>query len=90
MVMNPYETLGVSTEADKQEIKNAYRDKAKETHPDKGGTKEEFAPIARAYAILSDSRKKARYDETGLDNDEGDVNKSANALLQTTFISLID
>ncbi len=63
--MNPYETLGVSKSASKDEIKKAFRTKAKKHHPDKGGDAEAFKKINEAYETLSDDRKKAQYDQFG-------------------------
>jgi curved DNA-binding protein CbpA len=59
-----YRALGVSPAADPDEIKNAYRRLAKETHPDtaSGGSEFQFHKIYNAYKILSDSEARARYD----------------------------
>jgi len=64
-----YEVLGVDKSADEQSIKKAYRNLAKKYHPDMNpGDKEaevKFKEINEAYAVLSDSEKKARYDQYG-------------------------
>ncbi|WP_306353010.1 molecular chaperone DnaJ [Flavobacterium sp. '19STA2R22 D10 B1'] len=64
-----YEILGISKSATAAEIKKAYRKKAIEYHPDKNpGNKEaeeSFKMAAEAYEILSDTDKKARYDQYG-------------------------
>ena len=64
-----YETLEVSRTATDQEIKSAYRKLALKYHPDRNqGDKkaeEKFKEAAEAYAILSDSEKRARYDRFG-------------------------
>lgn len=64
-----YEILGVSKNATEAEIKKAYRKKAIEFHPDKNpGDKEaeeNFKLAAEAYEVLSDSQKRARYDQFG-------------------------
>lgn len=60
-----YQTLGVKREASAQQIKDAYRDKAKATHPDAGGDGGEFAAVSTAYEVLSDGYKRAKYDKTG-------------------------
>jgi molecular chaperone DnaJ len=64
-----YEILGVSKNASAEEIKKAYRKKAIEFHPDKNpGDKqaeENFKTAAEAYEILSDTDKKAKYDQYG-------------------------
>ncbi|MGB5819733.1 MAG: molecular chaperone DnaJ [Saonia sp.] len=64
-----YEILGIGKNASAAEIKKAYRKKAIEFHPDKnpGDSKAEemFKKAAEAYEVLSDSDKKARYDQYG-------------------------
>jgi hypothetical protein len=42
--------LGVSADADSEEIRAAYRRRVKETHPDQGGDEEEFKRVREAYA----------------------------------------
>lgn len=63
-----YEILGVSRNADKDEIKSAYRKMARKYHPDVNkdpGAEERFKEISRAYEVLSDPETKARYDRFG-------------------------
>lgn len=62
---NLYDILGVSKDANLKEIKKAYKKKAVETHPDKGGNEELFKNVQEAYAILSDPAKRNMYDMTG-------------------------
>lgn len=65
---NPYETLSVEKSASDDEIKKAYRKLALRYHPDKTDKKEDealFKEINEAYAILSDSKKRANFDATG-------------------------
>jgi len=59
---NYYETLGVDENASEEEIKSAYRQKAKQHHPDLGGDKAKFQEISEANDTLSDPQKKAEYD----------------------------
>jgi molecular chaperone DnaJ len=68
MARDYYETLGVSRDADKEEIKQAYRRLARKYHPDvnkEPGAEERFKEINRAYEILSEPETKARYDRFG-------------------------
>jgi molecular chaperone DnaJ len=64
-----YESLGVKKDASEDEIKKAFRQQAKKFHPDvnPGNHKAEarFKEINEAYEVLSDSTKKARYDQFG-------------------------
>lgn len=64
-----YEVLGVSKDADEAEIKKAYRKVAKECHPDLNPDDKEaeqrFKDASEAYEVLSDSEKKAQYDQFG-------------------------
>lgn len=63
-----YETLGVSRNADKEEIKRAYRRLARKYHPDvnkEAGAEERFKEINRAYEVLSEPEMRARYDRFG-------------------------
>jgi molecular chaperone DnaJ len=64
-----YEVLGVQKNASDKDIKKAYRALAKENHPDKNPddkeAEERFKEAAEAYETLSDSKKKAQYDQFG-------------------------
>lgn len=66
-----YEVLGVKKEATASEIKKAYRNLAKEFHPDKNpdnkSAEDLFKEIQEAYETLSDEKKRANYDQFGHD-----------------------
>ena len=63
-----YEILGVSKTASQDEIKSAFRKKAKTCHPDVNKSPEaeaEFKELGEAYAVLSDENKRRQYDQFG-------------------------
>ena len=60
-----YNSLGVQKNASNDEIKKAYRKKAMEHHPDRGGNEETFKEISKCYEVLSDERKRELYDRVG-------------------------
>ena len=66
-----YQILGVSRNADDNEIKKQYRKLCLTYHPDKGGSAEEFQKIQKAYEVLSDRNKRTLYDMTGSTDDQG-------------------
>ncbi|KAI9637941.1 uncharacterized protein MKK02DRAFT_31479 [Dioszegia hungarica] len=65
------DALGVDPSASEAELKKAYRKQALAKHPDKGGDPEEFKELTHAYEILSDSNKRAVYDQAGKAGLEG-------------------
>ena len=59
-----YDILGVARTAAPDEIKQRYRELAKEKHPDKAqGSSDDMAKINKAYEVLSDENLRTRYDE---------------------------
>ncbi|MBD1862127.1 MULTISPECIES: molecular chaperone DnaJ [Trichocoleus] len=81
MARDYYEILGVSRDADKEEIKRAYRRLARKYHPDvnkEDGAEERFKEINRAYEVLSEPETRSRYDRFG----EAGVGSAAGAGFQ--------
>jgi len=65
-----YEVLGVSRDADRDEVQQAYRRLARKNHPDVNkdpGAEERFKEINEAYSVLSDPELRKRYDRFGED-----------------------
>ncbi|MEY3255948.1 MAG: molecular chaperone DnaJ [Cyanobacteriota bacterium] len=68
MARDYYEILGVSRDADKEQIKQAYRRQARKYHPDvnkEPGAEEKFKEINRAYEVLSEADTRERYNRFG-------------------------
>jgi molecular chaperone DnaJ len=69
MPRDPYEVLGVERGASAQEVKKAFRQLARELHPDVNAhdpdAEEKFKEAAEAYEILSDEERRATYDRYG-------------------------
>ena len=69
MATDYYQILGVSRDADESTIKRAYRQLARQHHPDvaedKAAAEHRFKEINEAYEVLSDSQKRASYDRFG-------------------------
>ncbi|KAK3349997.1 DnaJ domain-containing protein [Lasiosphaeria hispida] len=69
--IDPYEVLEIDRTATADQVKSAYRKAALKNHPDKVSddkkdeATEKFQSIAFAYAVLSDTARRKRYDETG-------------------------
>ncbi|KAL8459533.1 hypothetical protein ACS0TY_036868 [Phlomoides rotata] len=69
-----YSVLGVSRNANKSEIKSAYRKLARSYHPDvnkEPGAEQKFKDISNAYEVLSDDEKRSIYDKYGEDGLKG-------------------
>lgn len=73
MAADPYSVLGVARGASEADIKKAYRQLAKELHPDRNKDNpkaaERFAQVTAAYDLLSDQDKRAQFDRGEIDAD---------------------
>ena len=81
MAADPYSLLGVSRSASAADIKKAYRTLAKELHPDANKDNpraaDRFSEVTRAYDLLSDADKRARFDRGEIDIDGNPANPFA-------------
>jgi len=84
-----YKALGVDKNASPEQIKRAYRAKARKVHPDKGGDGSEMAEISKAYACLSSPVARLTYDQTGEGPALDNCTEKAYALLMQIFLELI-
>jgi DnaJ-class molecular chaperone len=73
MAADPYSILGVERTADEKAVKSAYRKLAKQLHPDRNKDNpkaaERFSEVTKAYDLLSDKDKRARFDRGEIDID---------------------
>lgn len=65
MAKDYYEILGVDRKASANDIKTAFRKKAHQHHPDKGGDEAKFKEVNEAYQVLSNEEKRQQYDRFG-------------------------
>jgi curved DNA-binding protein CbpA len=71
-MIDPYDTLGVSRDADEVAIKAAYRRLAKSAHPDSGGDADAFVLARKAQDLLLDPLRRKVFDATGYDPELAD------------------
>jgi curved DNA-binding protein CbpA len=57
-----YAVLGVKSSATRDEIRASYRDKVRDTHPDRGGDQEAFALVSEAWEVLGNQSEREHYD----------------------------
>lgn len=70
---NPYTILGIDKKASLQEVKKAYKQLAKEWHPDKtdhADAEKKFIEIKQAYELLSDPERRKAYDLYGITHED--------------------
>lgn len=80
-----YAILGIARSATAEEIKAAYRAKAKQTHPDHRGDPEAFQRVTMAYEALADPQRRADYDRDGTIGHRARVND-----VQTKALGIIE
>jgi curved DNA-binding protein CbpA len=85
--IDPYEILGVNRDASQEEIDKAYREKAKEHHPDLGGDMIVFKNLALSKEVLSDPEKRQWYDQTGQADVPDEVRVILAQLVEAAFLS---
>lgn len=86
-----YDTLGVAKDADSAAIKKAWRSKASKAHTDReGGDHSQMVAVNRAYEVLSDPEKRARYDQTGQDGPAQSLDSKAVDAVMQIVMAMID
>jgi curved DNA-binding protein CbpA len=89
--VNPYETLGVPSDASAEAIKKAYRRRSSEAHPDRQeGDGRLMQEVNDAYALLSDPSRRRLYDETGERGNAANIKDVAQGLLSTELARILD
>lgn len=76
--LNPYQILGISKQYDESSLKKAYLKAAMKTHPDRGGSKDDFQKVSIAYTLLM--KKLKEKDST---HHHHDLRKNASAYMDT-------
>src|SRR5436305_8838333 len=88
-----YEVLGVSREADKDEIERAFRKLARQYHPDRNigdpAAEARFKECTEAHEVLANENKRSRYDQYGHAGLEG-MNEPGFGQQPTSFADIVN
>lgn len=85
MIDDPYKVLGLDKDATEAEINAAYRNLARTTHPDGGGSTDEFDEIKQAHLILLDPEKRRKFDRDGIVDSNNPDNITSTAMQRITM-----
>lgn len=89
--MDPFAVLGVDRDADDETIKRAYRRRAKETHPDRGGSDAEFKRVKDAYEAIQagdvDDDAEAFVDDLGAETVEQEPRPEPEPDTEVTYLN---
>jgi curved DNA-binding protein CbpA len=86
-LIDPYEILGLSRDADGAAIKSAYRKRVKSAHPDAGGDVEAFSDLKTAYELLIDPVRRKVFDDTGYDPELADTRDLQGLVILETLVN---
>ena len=86
---NLYDVLGIDTNANNADIKQAYKSLAMKLHPDRGGDESSFKLLEQAYRVLSDDDKRKQYDSTGSVGTVKTIDDKATDVLSQLFNEVI-
>lgn len=86
-MIDPYEILGLSRDADNAAIKSAYRKQVKSAHPDAGGDADVFGNLKRAYELLVDPVRRKVFDDTGYDPELADTKDLQGLVILETLVN---
>jgi len=89
--MDPFAVLGVDRDADDETIKRAYRRRAKETHPDRGGSDAEFKRVKDAYEAIQagevDDDTEAFVDDLGAETVDKEPQPEPEPATEVTYLN---
>ncbi len=86
-MIDPYDILGLSRDADSAAVKTAYRKRVKTAHPDAGGDQEAFGNLKIAYELLLDPVRRKVFDDTGYDPDLADTKDLQGLVILETLVN---